>query len=142
MNTLTLHRRSPYKSIHTRPLGNDTQNVSFSIGRHKIPFNLSDRAVAIMDEVFKPNRSQWIKQSIAREIQRVDTWRGLAFRAACKLTSEIKSLFVGTPEQKAAEFEAQVKALPNELAQPKPNADALIDDLAKVKADGEYEPTK
>jgi hypothetical protein len=151
MNTLTLprQRRSPYKSPSTRPLGQDTQNVSFSIGRNKIAVNLYDLAVQIMDEVYKPNRSLNIKLAIIRDMgARFGVATGLAFRAACRLSNEvatgIRSIFSpGSPDQKAEAFAAKLAEEKAEKANEVPTGGAsLIEDLTKTMPSGEFVPTK
>lgn len=99
MNALTLQSRRLYKA--GKSIGANTQNVTL---------NLHDKAVAILERVCGQNRSQFIRQAIAHEIQRIDSFAGLAFRAACRLSNEIKSIFTGTPSEKAAACVADVES--------------------------------
>lgn len=132
MNTLTIQSRRPiYKA--GKPIGANTQNVTC---------NLHDKAVAILEKVCGPNRSQFIRQAIAREIQRIDTWSGLAFRVACNLANDFKSLFAGTHPEKSVAWEDGLEKFKAEKVNEVPTGGAaLIEDLTKVEG-GEFEPTK
>lgn len=102
MNTLT--QRSTRRQLFSsgNPIGENTENVAF---------NIPKRAFQVLcDFCANKNRSAKIRQWIAEGMQRENTWSGLAFRAACKLSTSIKSLFHGKPEELAETWQADVSA--------------------------------
>lgn len=133
MNTLTQNRIT--FSTASRPIGADTENVTFNIPR---------RAFKILNDVAKPNRSALIRTWIADGIQKRDTWSGLAFRAAIGLRNFAQSIFTPslTPQERQRAFEASLEAA-KEAKNDLPTGGArLIGSLVELKDDGTFEPQK
>ena len=132
MTTIALHNnRRPIYKTSGNPIGENTENVAFNIP--KLAFKV------LCDAVRGQNRSAKIRQWIADGMMRENTWSGLAFRAACRLSNEIRSIFApGSPLEKAADFEKDVAT----VQPPVDPAEHLLDSLTKCKPDGDFEPTK
>lgn len=118
MNTLSRPNRSIYKSGNA--LGANTQNVAF---------NLNDQGVTILDDIAKPNRSQFIREAIALKIFLVDPLAALAFRVAAGVKATFKSIFCpAPPDQQAEAFKEAIKIELAEKQSAKGNADKIVED--------------
>jgi hypothetical protein len=129
VKTLTLRTTHRVTYGSGNPIGENTENVAF---------NIPKRAFQVLcDFCANKNRSAKIRQWIAEGMQRENTWSGLAFRAACKLSTSIKSLFQGKPEELAETWTADVSA-------PKPESvcggEKVIDCAVEESADDKFIP--
>lgn len=102
MNTTLTASRSTRRPIFGsgNPIGEDTENVAF---------NIPKRAFKVLGDFMRgQNRSAKIRQWIAEGMTRENNYFGIAFRAACKLSNQIASIFHGTNEEKAKACESDV----------------------------------